>query len=145
MQLNPKLPLHDRFQARLAAQAIVRNLFDPRRTVAELRPDLRTYSHFFAKLLDTPEVQHEVEKIMNRTERNAARFLDKMWDWLEADSVGDKDVAENKRTAARILAKGYISEKASKDAPTQPMRIEGLDGDALDKLTAAPVQREKVQ
>jgi hypothetical protein len=37
MRLNPSLPLSDSFQARLAAQAILRNQFDMKEAVAELR------------------------------------------------------------------------------------------------------------
>jgi hypothetical protein len=36
MRLNPSLPLSDSFQARLAAQAILRNQFDMKKAVAEL-------------------------------------------------------------------------------------------------------------
>jgi hypothetical protein len=124
-------PITSRSEARLAAQAIVRNKFVATATCEELQIGVATY----AKLAADPLVQHEVEKILNRTERNASRFLDLMWDWMEADAGDDKLAAERKVSAARILAKGYISEKSA-PKELKPMVIEGLEGaNAIANLT----------
>jgi hypothetical protein len=147
MRLNPSLPLSDEFQSRIAAQAIVFHGFNMKLAVAELRPDIKGYRAFGSKLLSEPAVLQEIQIIMNRTERNSQRFLQKMWDWLEAADVvegGDKkSVNELRCTAARILAKGYISEKKQPDVPSKPMVIEGL-GPGVENLVSEPVDSRKV-
>lgn len=144
MRLNPKLPISDRFQSRIAAQAIVYHQFDPKVVVAVLRPDLKCYRLFFAKLMDEPAVRQEIEAIMSRTERNAQKFMKLMWDWVEEEGVEldvaggkvkqlTKQQAELKQTAARILAKGYVSDRKP-DAPARPMHVDGLD-EGMTSLT----------
>lgn len=135
MKLNPKIPLSDKFQSRLAAQAILRHQFDPKRVVAELRPDIKCYGPFFAKLMDEPAVRHELEKIMSRTERNSTKYVKMLWDWLEADNPeGAKDVEENRRTAARLLGKAYLDPRKPPDAPSNPLHVDGME-DGLSNLT----------
>lgn len=155
MRLNPKLPLSHEFQARIAAQAIVSHGFNMKRAVAELRPDLKCYNIFGAKLLDEPAVRHEIEVIMNRTERNAQKFLKLMWDWLENEGVEtevangqkvkllSKSDVEMKQTAARILAKGYINEKGAEKQPSKPMVIEGLGSDVTNLVGEASTADSK--
>lgn len=136
MRLNPKIPLSDSFQARIAAQCILRNQFDPKRVVSELRPDIKCYGPFFAKLMDEPAVRHELEVIMNRTERNSTKYVKMLWDWLEAENPeGTKETEENRRTAARLLGKAYIDTKGRVAETVQkPMVIEGLE-EGLANLT----------
>ncbi len=125
MRLNPSLQLSDSFQARLAAQAILRNQFDMKKAVAELRPDITQWRSFGQRLLAEPAVQHKLEIIMRRGDRNAQKFLKLMWDWLTFDGqeieiadtnggvrkvkVITKGEHKQKMTAARVLAKGYLA------------------------------------
>jgi hypothetical protein len=147
MKLNPRIPLSDKFQSRIAAQAIVYHGFDMSKAVAELRPDIKYRSSFGQKLMAEPAVLNEIEVIMDRTENNAQKFLKLMWEWLEgpdASNPMDKAPTEKRLTAARILAKGYISEKkgGEKDAPSKPMVIEGL-GEGVTALTGDPADSSK--
>src|SRR6185437_8259147 len=131
MQLNPDLPLSDKFQARLAAQAICRNNFNLTAAGAELRPDLKHPGPFGARLMDEPAVVHEVNKIMNRGDRNVTRYKSLMWDWLEAPADGTKETEENRRTAARILAKPYLDPKMARgQEAAQGFVVEGLESGA---------------
>lgn len=122
-----------------------------------MRPELTKVAAgtYARRVMQDPMVQAEVEVIMNRTERNAKKFLDLMWDWLEHEGdevevgpekrkvkVLTKGAQEQKVTAARILAKGYISEKP--EAPEwKPMVIEGL-GNAVGNLIGESVPQKKV-
>lgn len=132
--------------ARIAAQSIVFCQFDPKRVVAELRPDIKCYRPFFAKLMDEMAVRREIEIIMSRTERDATKFLKLMWDWLEAEPPStqpgvtfiDKSLTERQLTAARILAKGYISEKKDAQQPAKPIVIEGLS-EGMTNLVGPPL------
>jgi len=116
MRLNPSLPLSDSFQARLAAQAILRNNFDMKKAVAELRPDIKQWRAFGQRLLAEPAVRHKIEIIMRREDKNAQKFLDTLWGWQERLDVSMKSDGvvptraemEAGLTAARILAKGYL-------------------------------------
>lgn len=145
MRLNPKIPISDGFQARIAAQSILSNQFDPKRTVAELRPDLKCYRPFFAKLMDEPAVQCEVQKIMDRTERSAREFLDTLWEWLERlDATMETDGAPPTRaeidaglTAARLLGKVYLPQlmRSEPAAFQSPLVIEGLGDELVKNLT----------
>jgi hypothetical protein len=117
MRLNPSLPLSDPFEARLAAQAILRNHFDMRKAVAELRPDIKQWRAFGQRLLAEPAVRHKIEIIMQREDKNAQKFLDTLWGWLEQldasmktdGVVPTRAEMEAGVTAARILAKGYLA------------------------------------
>src|SRR3974377_2059200 len=112
MILDPKADLEDSTAARIAAQAIVRCGLDYKKAAAELWPARKTHAALIQRLKNSAQVEKEIDKIMNREEkRGAARFLDLMWQWIEKDTTDDRDGAENKRTAARILAKGYLKEK----------------------------------
>src|ERR1700674_6049590 len=75
MRLNPSLPLSDSFQARLAAQAILRNQFEMKKAVAELRGDIKQWRSFGQRLLAEPAVKHKLEIIMCRGDKNAQKFL----------------------------------------------------------------------
>jgi hypothetical protein len=127
MRLNPSLPLSDPFQARLAAQAILRNQFYMKKAVAELRPDIKQWRSFGQKLLAEPAVQHKLEIIMCRGDRNAQKFLKQMWDWLEAPDAQDKSVTKQRLSAARILAKVYIRAKGPAEVETPTMHVEGME------------------
>jgi hypothetical protein len=122
VKLNPKIDISDKFQSRIAAQALVYHGFDLKKAVAELRPDLKTYASFGARLLACEEVQKEISIIMNRTERNAQKFADLMWDWTEKELLPGPDGEisradiDLKLTGARILAKGYITDKKAEPA-----------------------------
>src|SRR5438045_736190 len=137
MRLNPKIPLSNGFQARIAAQEIVFRSFNMKEVVKALRPDLKQHNAFAVKLMDEPQVRLEIQKIMDRTENNATKFVKRMWEWMDAppDETGmNKEVAENRRTAARILAKGYISEKKVETAPAKPVFVDGMES-GLANLT----------
>ena len=144
MRLNPLLPLSDPFQARLAAQAILGHSFNMKLAVAELRPDIKRWRSFGQRLLAEPAVQHKLEIIMQRGDKNAQKFLDTLWEWLErldtsmkTDSVvPTRAEMEAGLTAARILAKGYIAEMKSEQSTSRSaLVIEGLDSEALQNLT----------
>jgi hypothetical protein len=143
MRLNPSLPLSDSFQARLAAQAILRNQFDMKKAVAELRPDIKQWRAFGQRLLAEQEVQHKIEMIMRRGDKNAQKFLDTLWGWLERldasmktdGAVPTRAEMESGLTAARILAKGYLAEMKSEPSPSRsPLVIEGLDSRGIENL-----------
>ncbi len=143
MKLNPSIPLTDKFQSRIAAQAIVYHGFNMKLAVAELRPDIRSWRAFGARMMEVQEVRNEIGVIMDRTENDGQKFLKKMWDWLNDESEG-KEQNERRQTAARILAKGYIREKDPKDAPAhKPMVIEGLEEGVGNLTGEAPVVGEK--
>jgi hypothetical protein len=144
MRLNPSLPLSDPFQARLAAQAILRNHFDMRKAVAELRPDIKQWRAFGQRLLAEQTVRHKIEIIMRREDKNAQKFLDTLWGWLERldtsmktdGVVPTRAEMEAGLTAARILAKGYLAEMKSEPSTSRsPMVIEGLDSQGIQNLT----------
>jgi hypothetical protein len=144
MRLNPSLPLSDSFQARLAAQAILRNHFDMKKAVAELRPDIRQWRAFGQRLLAEQTVRHKIEIIMDRGDKNAQKFLDTLWSWLErldalmktGGVVPTRAEMEAGLTAARILAKGYLAETRSEPSTSRsPMVIEGLDSEGIQNLT----------
>lgn len=142
------LPITDRIVARRIAAEFVRQECSMDRAVRALAPGLAKTSNLGAKLMEDREVRYAIGVIMDRVEKKDGRgetFLKKMWEWLEAKNPnGAKDVEENRRTAARILAKGYIREKGSKEdeKDTAPMVIQGL-GDGISNLTGeTPVQAE---
>ncbi len=146
MRLNPKLALSNAFMARIAAQSIVYRQFDPKRVVADLRPDIKCYRAFFAKLMDEPAIRHEIGVVMNRTENNAQKFLKLMWNWLEAaPDADDKSVTEQRLTAARILAKGYISDKQQPAAPARPFVVDGMDAGINNLTGVVPSDKKVVQ
>src|SRR2546427_828916 len=150
MKLNPKIPLSDKYQSRIAALAIVSHGFDMKRVVRELRPDLKCYNHFGAKLLEEPMVRFQIEYIMNDSKNDAKKFLkglwnaiDLYWSYLNDPEKGPppKHVTEVAQTAMRLLGRGYIREKGGPtDTPAvKPMVIEGL-GEGIQNLTGnAPV------
>lgn len=143
MRLSRDADLNERFPARLAAQALLRNGLDYVAAAKELRPDIKTHQKLIREMKESAQVTHELEKIMDRKDRTAQRYLDVIWDWLEA-SGDDKFTNERKCTAARILAKGYISEKDhKKEAANNTFHIEGL-GDT-SALTGDSNPKEKVQ
>lgn len=153
MKLNPKIPISDKFQSRIAAQAIVYYQFNPKSVVAVLRPDLKCYRPFFAKLMDEPAVRDEIEAIMSRTERNATKFLKTLWDAIELyeSYINDptkgpppKHVTEVAQSAMRLLARGYVSEKSPRDPAQKPMVIEGL-GEGLANLTGETETKKVIQ
>lgn len=139
MRLNSALPLSDRLNARLCAQAYISNSFDIRKTVQELRPDLAPGSTWGAKMLEEPMVQREINFIINRLDRNAETFLAKMWKWLD-DESDNKLANERRMTAARILAKGYVREKEKGEKQSKPFIIDGLE--SINNLVESP---KKVQ
>jgi hypothetical protein len=144
MRLNPSLPLSDTFQARLAAQAILRNQFDMKKAVAELRPDIKQWRSFGQRLLAEPAVQHKLEIIMCRGDRNAQKFLKLMWDWLEAPpDAQDKSVTERRLSAARILAKGYIREKGPSETDYKPLVVDGMEEGLVNLVGAALAAKRK--
>jgi hypothetical protein len=141
------MPLWDPFQARLAAQAILRNQFDMKKAIAELRPDIREWRAFGARLLDEPAVQHKIEVIMNKEDRNAQKYLASLWKAIELyESYIDdptkgpppKHVVEVAQTAMRLLGRGYINETKADDAPFKPFIIEGITPELRLALTGEP-------
>ena len=145
--LDPALPLTDPRTARMAAETIVCCGFNATRAARELRPDLKAHRNFATRLMKEPAVLKEISKIMEKPERNAQKFTEMMWEWLENEGVEQeigngqkvrvlsKSQSEMKQTAARILAKGYISEKKQPPANEKPMVIEGL-GEGIENLTS---------
>ena len=131
MNLSPSANLEERTPARVAAQSILRNGFNFLAAARELRPDLATHISYAAKLSSSPEVARQLEVILNRTERNASKFKDLMWSWLEAPPDDTKETEENRRTAARILAKPYLDPKMARgQEAAQGFVVEGLEAGA---------------
>lgn len=160
MPLSPKLPITDRNVARRAAQLTVTAGFDAAAVGAEMRPELgRAGATQYARRVMADEmVQAEIGVIMSRTERNATKFLEHMWNWLEDEGteveMGNgtkvkmlgKEGQERKVTAARILAKGYINEK-SDPKEQKPFAIAGLEGgvgNLIGESTTAVTPQKKV-
>lgn len=154
MRLNPAIPISERFQARIAAQSICFHSFNMKEAVAELRPDIKGWRTFGAKLLAEPAVLHEVEKIMNRTDRNASKFIDMNWEILEkfhkaivSNEPVPKELAEAGLNSNRILAKGYITEKGPVREQTTKFHVEGI-GEGMAALvgdaTPVPDKSKKV-
>jgi hypothetical protein len=146
MKMPFHLPIRDRLIARRVAVAFVRNGFDTRKAVEELAPGVVNVTALGARLLAEPGVRHEIGILMDRVEKKenlAEIFKKKMWEWLNAPPDGTKETEENRRTAARIMAKGYIREKGPMEKEsTPPMVIEGL-GDQISNLTGeTPVVAE---
>jgi len=135
-ELDPKIPLSDPRAARMCAEVFVLYGMNALRAARTLRPDLAPTSHnaFAAKMMKCPQVKREIKKLMDKPEQNADRFMQTMWEWL-SDGEDSKSANERKCTAARILAKGYISEKKDKDAPVQAVKFEGLSAEGLSNLT----------
>lgn len=136
MRLNPSLPLSDSFQARLAAQAILRNQFEMKKAVAELRPDIKQWRSFGQRLLAEPAVQYKIEVIMNREDRNAQKFLASLWSAIElyesyttdpTKGPPPKNVTEVAQTAMRLLARGYIRGKGPSETDPKPYVVEGME------------------
>lgn len=132
--LDPKLPLDNPRMAKMAAETIVCCGFNATRAARELRPDLKAHRNFAHRLMREPAVKKEIQRIMEKPTRNPERFMELMWDWLEVDSTDlSKSQVEMKQTAARILAKGYVSDRKP-DAPARPMHVDGLD-EGMTSLT----------
>jgi hypothetical protein len=136
MRLNPSLPLSDSFQARLAAQAILRHSFNMKLAVAELRPDIKQWRSFGAKLLAEPAVQYKIEVIMNREDRNVQKYVASLWSAIElyesyihdpSKGPPPKNVTEVAQTAMRLLARAYIREKGPADIEPKPMVVDGME------------------
>jgi hypothetical protein len=149
VKLNPSLPLSDPYQARLAAQAILRNQFDMKRAVAELRPDIRQWRAFGARMLAEPIIQDKIEVIMTRQDRNAQKFVAMNWEvWeklhakLIANEKPERELLEGGLNANRVLAKGYINEKKPADAPLRPYYVEGQD-EWLYNMTGLEIDKPK--
>lgn len=139
-------PITDRIFARKIAALFVKNECNMARAVEELAPGLANPYAVSVKLMTEPAVRYEIGVIMDRVERKEGRaetFLKKMWEWLEAPPDGTKETEENRRTAARIMAKGYIREKGQvEEDDKKPMIIQGL-GDGIENLTGeTPVAAE---
>jgi hypothetical protein len=120
--------------ATLAAHALIKHSMNATRAAKELRPHLTEQSarKTGSRMIHSPAVQAELEKLMNDaelSEQNSKRFLDELWNWFLGE---DKAL---KQTAARILGRGYIAEKMEVIPPPAPIRIEGLDEDAIRVLT----------
>ena len=146
MKIPFHLPITDRFVARKVAAAFVRNEFNLTKTGQELAPGRGRPHQLSARLMEEPAVKYEIGVIMDRVEKKNGRaetFLKKMWEWLEAPPDGTKETEENRRTAARIMAKGYIREKGPmEEEDKKPMIIQGL-GDGIENLTGeTPVTEE---
>lgn len=132
--LDPALPLSNPRMAKMAAETIVCCGFNATRAARELRPDLKAHRNFAHRLMREPAVKKEIERIMEKPTRNPERFMELMWDWLEVDGTDlTKSQVEMKQTAARILAKGYVSDRKP-DAPARPMHVDGLD-EGMTSLT----------
>lgn len=155
--LDPNVSLSDPRAARMAAEAIILYGLNYERAAREIRPDLagEQHNYFARKLRTSRHVQRELEKLMSTPERNASRFVQLMWDWLEVEGIEheigngqkvkllDKASIEMKQTAARILARGYINEKAADKPAGAPMVLDiGRDGVAA--LTGEKLDSKKV-
>lgn len=142
--LDPAVPLTDIRAARMAAEAIVLYGLNYERAARDLRPDLTTrgqQNYFALKLRKSRHVKRALEKLMSTPERNATKFLDIMWNWLEAppsESPLDKTAHEQRLTAARVLARGYINEKAA-DKPTGAPMVLDIGNEGVAALTGEKV------
>ena len=126
--------------ATLAAHALIKNSMNATRAAKELRPHLTEQSarKTGSRMIHTPAVQAELEKLTNAkglNEQNADRFFEELWNWL----LGDDNAL--KLTAARILARCYVTERMEVSPPPTPLQIEGMDEDSIRVLTEEPEQR----
>ena len=124
--------------APLAARALVKHSMNSTRAAKELRPHLTEQSarKTGSRMIHTPAVLIELDKIMSGqgvSERNCEKFRDRLWEWFLSTEEG-KEANERRLTAARLLARCYITEKLEVSTPPAP-RIEGLDEQALRNLT----------
>ena len=113
--------------ARRAAQLLVQAGFDSRKAGQLMDPKAKNPSAIGRKMSSSEEVQVEVSKILNRTERNAQKFLDMNWELFEkmhqkvtAGEEVPKEILEAGLNSNRILAKGYISEKGPRQESEKP-------------------------
>lgn len=94
-------------------------------------------------MIHTPAVLSELEKLVSvqgLSERNGESFKDRLWEWLLSTEEG-KEANQRRLTAARILARVYITDRLE-ESPPEPFQIEGIDEDAIQVLTGiGPEQR----
>jgi hypothetical protein len=122
--------------AKLAARALIKHGLNATQAALELRGHLTAESARTVgnRMMKTPQVLAELEKQMSPRgldEKSKDRYVQLLWDWLEGT---DKMKAQ---TAARILGKGFISERISVEAPEE-LRIEGWDEGIKMLLGSAP-------
>ena len=121
--------------ARQAAAILVKNSFNATAAARELRPHLAESSaqKTGERMLNTPAVMHEVAKLMDKPQRNAKVYVDRLWDWFEGE---DKDLAQ---TAARLLRHGYIGERTEEKEVSKPvLLIDGLR-EGMERMLGQPL------
>lgn len=126
--------------AKLAARALIKHSLNATQAVIELRPHLTAESArtVGSRMMKTPQVLAELEIQMSPRgldEKSKDRYVHILWDWIEGS---DRTKAQ---TAARILGKGFISERISVDQPEE-LRIEGFEEGIKRMLGDGPDDEE---
>lgn len=113
---NPKVAAH-------VATVALKHQLDMEGAVREMRPGLndKQTAQVVRKLESEPQVKEAIEKALDASgldDSSKAAFVRTMWEWLRSDSL------DLKKTAAGILGRGFISERAVADKP-MTLTIEG--------------------
>lgn len=152
-----KRSFSDPFLARQAAVALVRHAFDTTKAMAVVRPHYTTKScntHGW-KLLHEPAVVREIEKIMNKSERNADKFLGIQWGNVERfQKIFDEMIAKGDEppkwmievwsNSNRVLARGYVNDKGETGKPGPTMTFGNIQESELANLTGS-MEKKNVQ
>lgn len=145
--------------ADFVAKVVLKNAMDMDSAVKEIAPDLSPakVKEQSELLQNSPTVKAAIEEnltVKGLDSRSKDKYVQKMWDWLEgAESVVykedgvtvDEEKTEKKRksaqeyalTAARILGKGFISEKVNNDKPEE-LRLSNWDN-GIKRMTGENV------
>lgn len=143
--LDPDLPLSNPRMAKMAAETIVCCGFNATRAARELRPDLKAHRNFAHRLMREPAVKKEIERIMQKPDRNPEKYMDSLWaaielyeDYLKRGETPPKHAVEVAQTAMRLLGRGFISDRKP-DVPIRPLLVEGME-EGMGNLTGEKIQ-----
>lgn len=139
--------------ARVAAMTLVKHGMNATKAYQELHPEVSYESATVggSRMVKEPAVRDELEKLMSAGERDAKEFIRIQWEFLEALRAGmktgkiERETIEVGLNANRVLAKGYIGEKAGGDTKQVPtMTFGNIDESELANLTGS-VEKKNVQ
>jgi hypothetical protein len=125
--------------APLAARALLKHSMNATRAAKELRPHLTQQSarKTGSRLIHTPAVLEQLERLTNESERNAQAFVDSLWKWMDRlNEVQESNGTPSRRElalglqAARLLARIYLRGMLDA-APTGSFHIDGLDDEGI--------------
>ncbi len=128
---SDKIRFHVPYVAAHIARIVTRNLMDYEKAAKEIlfgpfgEKEEATYAvgKLAEKLESEPHIKAAIQKELSTSgldDASQAEFLKEVWFQFRH---GQKDL---KKVAMRVLAKGFITDKAGDDKP-QPLRIEGME------------------